>query len=103
MILFRINEVSSTHQVILDPGVVKVLHVVVVAAEIGGHPCSFQLRFQFLHQHLGGTVFTHRPNCKGKNKKNQGQIRSQISKNLLHNKITPGNNKLIRNEKSRKQ
>jgi len=47
--------------IILHPRVGKVLHVVVVAAEVGGHPVLLQQRLQLVHQLTCGAVFRHRP------------------------------------------
>ena len=50
------------HHIVLDSRIVQVLHVVVVPTEVGRHSCLLQHGLQPLHQHLGGTVLSHRPN-----------------------------------------
>ncbi len=66
LVFFRgVYEVPCPCDIVLDPRVVEMLHVVVVAAEIRCHSVLFQHGLQLLHQHLGGAMLGNGPHWRG--------------------------------------
>ena len=60
---------SGPRDVILDPRVIEVLHIVVVPTEVSSDSVLFQHRLQVLHEGISRSVFSYRPHYMLGNKK----------------------------------